>query len=169
MKSSIILHSSQIQERIKQLAHDVDEYYKNRKFTAIIVYNGALFFAADLLKECKSSCDIVGVQASSYHGGFETTGNVNFTGMPDVRDKHILIIDDIYDTGNTLYALTQELYNQGAMTVEICVLLTKDVEKKHSLDILFNGFNIPNKFVYGYGLDINNNFRNLKDILVYEC
>ena len=168
MQSSILLRSQEIQERIKQLSQQIDNFYKERNFTVIVVYNGALFFAADLLKECTSNCEIVGVQASSYHGGFESVSPVSFTGSLDVSNKHILIVDDIYDTGNTLYALSNELYDKGAITVEICVLLTKDVIKNRNVDILFNGFTIPNKFVFGYGLDIKNKYRNLKDILVYE-
>lgn len=168
MQSSILLRSQEIQERIKQLSHQIDEYYRERNFTAIVVYNGALFFAADLLKGCSSLCEIIGVHASSYYGGFEAAGDVTFTGILDVKDKHILIIDDVYDTGNTLYALSNELYDKGASTVEICVLLTKEVIKNKVVDVLFNGFTIPNKFVFGYGLDIKNKYRNLKDILVYE-
>jgi len=167
MTSSVLLSNNQIQESVKAIAKQVEAFYKDRKWTAVIVYNGAVFFAADLLKEIDSDFKIAGVQASSYKGGFNS-GELSLTGNIDCKDQHILIIDDIYDTGKTLSAISREFYSKGALTVECCVLLTKDCKKDVPIDVMFSCFTVPNKFLFGYGLDINNKFRNLKDIFVYE-
>ena len=162
------LTSTQISDRVIELAKEIEEYYKDRELTVIVVYNGAMFFAADLLRGIKANCEIVGMLASSYQGNTVSCGRVDFINNLDVDNKHVLIVDDIYDTGHTLHALSNDLRERGALTVEMCVLLNKEIEKKFNLDVLFIGFNIPDKFVYGYGLDIKNKFRNLTFIATNE-
>ncbi len=164
---NILYTESEIQENIKNLAIQIEDYYKDRDWIALIVYNGAIFFATDLLRNINGNYKVAGIQVSSYKGGF-TSGELNITGDIDCKDKHVLIIDDIYDTGKTLHALSNHLRDKGATTVECCVLLNKDIPKSYPVDVLFKCFTVPNKFVYGYGLDVNNRFRNLKHIAVYE-
>ena len=167
MENKILLTKEQIQTQIVCTAKRIEEFYKDRQWIAVIVYNGAVFFAADLLRQIDSNFKITGVQVSSYNGGFKS-GELSIAGNIDCADKHILIIDDIYDTGKTLNALAQEFRDRGALTVECCVLLNKDIEKPYPIDVLFSCFTVPNKFVYGYGLDINNKYRNLDYIATYE-
>lgn len=167
MKNNILINSIDLQQRITQLAQDIELFYKDRDWVAVVVYNGAMFFASDLLKQIQGNFKIVGVQASSYKGGYKS-GQININNTVDCKDRHVLIIDDIYDTGKTMYTLTQEFLEKGAITVEHCVLLTKDVIKDQPLDVLFSGFDIPNKFVFGYGLDINDRYRNQQYIAVHE-
>lgn len=171
MTSQVLFTRDEIQEKVTQIASQIEDYYQDRyqDLVIIVVYNGAMFFAADLLKQVKLNCEIIGVQASSYNGGLESTLKVDILSkMPSVTNKHILIIDDIYDTGITLNSLSKSLRDDGALTVEICVLLNKKIQKTVNLDILFWGFEVPNKFVFGYGLDINNRFRNLDYIAQHE-
>jgi len=166
MMSEILFTQQQIQNRVNELAFQIESFYKAEEsnLVVIVVYNGAMFFAADLLKQVKLNCCITGVQASSYKGGMKSTGRVEFINNINVKDKHVLIVDDIYDTGNTLYTLSNDMRESGALTVEVCVLLTKQIPKTHAVDVLFSGFDILNMFVYGYGLDINDRFRNLEYI-----
>ena len=164
---NILYTESEIQQNIKTLAKRIEDYYQDRDWVALIVYNGAVFFAADLLREIEGSYKISGVQVSSYNGGF-VSEDLKITGDVQCEGKHVLIIDDIYDTGKTLHLLSQHLRDKGAVTVECCVLLNKDIPKQYPVDVLFKCFTVPNKFVYGYGLDIKNRFRNLKHIAAYE-
>jgi hypoxanthine phosphoribosyltransferase len=170
MKITPYITQERIAQVVSTLASQIEYYYREREreLVIIVVYNGAMFFASDLLKQVNLHCEIVGVQASSYYGNTSSSGSVACKNNIDVNNKHVLIIDDIYDTGLTLNEICKDLLDKGAITVEMCVLLNKQIKKTVDLDVLFVGINIPNIFVYGYGLDVNNRFRNLNYIAVYE-
>ena len=167
MEHEILLSKEQIQIRLSQLAVQIREYYTDKPWIAVIVYNGAVFFAADLLRQVDGEFKISGIQASSYNGGLES-GTLSISGKVDCAGHHVLIIDDIYDTGTTLHALTEHFFESGALSVECCVLLSKEARKIKPIEIKFSAFSIQDKFVYGYGLDVENRFRNLEHIAVYK-
>lgn len=159
----ILFSSRQIQSRVKQLASEIDDHYQNRELVVIGVLNGSVIFLADLIRRLKSPLNLDCVAASSYGKSVAVSNKVLF--RPDlkltVKGAHILLVDDILDTGKTAAALFKFLKSLQPASIELCVLLRKRVRRIIPVRARFVGFNIPNCFVYGYGLDIAEKFRNL--------
>jgi hypoxanthine phosphoribosyltransferase len=126
--------------------------------TVVILLKGALLFAADFVRHLDMKIQVECINASSYNGGTESSGVVALDHTPDVLNKDILLIDDILDTGLTMRTVRQTLLDAGAASVTTCVLLDKQVSDERC-DI--TGFDIPNEFVVGYGLDYEGHYRNL--------
>jgi hypoxanthine phosphoribosyltransferase len=127
------------------------------------VLNGSLMFGADLLRRLEMPLRLDCLSVSSYHGA-SSTGVVRFNqeALPEVRGRHVLVLDDILDSGHTLHAIRDRLTSEaGPLTVKICVLLRKDVPRQRELEADYVGFDIANEFVVGYGLDYMERFRNL--------
>ena len=130
----------------------------------IAVLNGSLIFAADLLRRIPLPLKLDCLSVASYHGGTESTGVVTFDqiSLPDVTGRHVLIMDDILDTGRTLHAIRHKLLTETQpQSVRICVLLQKQVQRAEELEADYVGFEIANEFVVGYGLDYQERYRNL--------
>lgn len=130
------------------------------------VMDGAMVFAADLMREIRIPLDILPIKASSYGNATASSGIVRLPrGIPEeIAGRNILVIDDILDTGRTLGLLRTELLKGGARSVQTCVLLRK--ESARHLDADYVGFEIPDRFVVGYGLDLAGRHRNLPDIAI---
>jgi hypoxanthine phosphoribosyltransferase len=130
-----------------------------------VVLNGAFMFAADLLKSFSSSCDISFIKLSSYQG-MNSSGKVEVTMnlSIDVENRHVIIVEDIVDTGLTIQELKEQLSKLNPASVEVCTLLFKPEAFKGVEKPKFQGFVISNKFVLGYGLDYDERGRNLKDL-----
>jgi hypoxanthine phosphoribosyltransferase len=158
----ILFHESTILSRLDELAHEITVDYQGKDLTVIAILNGSFIFMADLLRRVPLPLQVDCLSVSSYHGT-KTTGTVNFrqSQLADLRDRHVLILDDILDSGHTLHAIRERLSSGGALSIRTCVLLRKRVEREQEIHADYVAFDIPNEFVVGYGLDYNENYRNL--------
>ena len=157
-----LISSRRIQKRIKELAEEINHYYKRKPLTIIALLHGSIFFLTDLVRylphqvqiECWNLSSYEGIQSSGKIKGLEFHRN-------DYRKRHVLLIDDILDTGLTLTKTVAHIEKLGAKNIKTCVLLVKKVERIYSITPDWYGFEIPNKFVVGYGLDLNHQYRPL--------
>jgi hypoxanthine phosphoribosyltransferase len=158
-----------IAQRIRKLADDINNEYRYKEVEIIIVLKGAFIFAADLIRHFKFAHNISFIQFSSYKGT-ESTGTITerFPIQIDATGKDILIIEDIVDTGNTLNYFIEKLKKSNPNSVEIASLLFKKEAYKHDFPVQFVAFEIENKFVIGFGLDLDEKARNLKHIYQLE-
>jgi len=140
-------------------------YDPEDEILVLIVLKGSFIFAADLIRHLHLRCKIEMIRASSYGDGMQSTGEVHLTIPPlDIKGKHILIIEDIIDSGRTLVALHNRLLQKQPASIHIAALLSKPIEHQYDLSKAFVGFEIPSLFVIGYGLDYQELGRELSDI-----
>lgn len=158
----VLFHESTILSRLDELAHEITTDYRGKDLTVVAILNGSFVFMADLLRRVPLPLHIDCLSVSSYHGT-QSTGQVNFrqTAFADLRNRHVLLLDDILDSGRTLHAIRERLSTEGALSLRTCVLLRKHVERARDIDADYVAFDIPNEFVIGYGLDYNEHYRNL--------
>ncbi len=159
----VLLSANQIQGRIETLAAEIARDYHDRSVTIVGVLTGCLIFLADLVRHLDLPLRIGLIQASSYRGAVTTPGELHVDPalVPDVRGRHVLLLDDILDTGQTLAYLVDHLKGLGATSVQVAVLLRKHGRQKVPLEPDYCGFEIPDAFVVGYGLDFNDEYRHL--------
>ncbi len=163
----IYLSDDKIQSRVSQIAEQINIDYEGKKPLFIGVLNGAFLFTADLFKKIHIECELSFMRISSYEG-MTSTGNVReVIGLnTSIEGRHIVLIEDIVDTGNTAVHLFQELKKQKPASVRLASLLFKPAALKHDITIDYIGFEIPNEFIVGYGLDYDGLGRNLNNIYV---
>ncbi len=159
----VLISAERIQERIDELAREITSTYQGQAITIVGVLTGCLVFLADLIRRLDLPLKIALVQASSYRGTATKAGAllVEDELLPDLRGRHLLLLDDILDSGQTLSYLVKHLESQGTASVRVAVLLRKLGTQKVALEPDFCGFPIPDEFVIGYGLDYNDEYRNL--------
>ena len=159
----VLFDEQTILRRLDELAADITSQYQDRELTIIAVLNGSLIFMADLLRRIPLPLKLDCLSVASYHGGTTTTGEVVFKqlALPDVAGRHILILDDILDSGLTLAAIRDKLTTEQPLSVKICVLLRKLKARLRPVEADYVGFNIGDEFVVGYGLDYLERYRNL--------
>jgi hypoxanthine phosphoribosyltransferase len=159
----ILFHETTILSRLDQLAAEISAEYKERELTVIAVLNGSLMFMADLLRRIPLPLKLDCLSVASYHGKTETSGEVIFKqiALPDVAGRHILILDDILDSGHTLAAIRDKLATAKPRSIRVCVLLSKKKVRARAVDADYVGFEIEDEFVVGYGLDFMERYRNL--------
>lgn len=156
------IDAERIQRRIHELAREIEKDFSDKALFLLGVALGGLPFMGDLLKAFRSVYPSAEVRIQSYHDTRSSQAPVLLDTIPaDVRGRDVLIIDDIYDTGATLSALIQSLENAGAASVTVCVLLTKSRTHECPVDIAYSGFEFPDVFAVGYGLDYNGAYRDL--------
>lgn len=159
-----ILFSEQtIMARLDEIAAQIVQDYHDRELTVIAVLNGSLIFMADLLRRLPLPLKLDCLSVASYHGGTKSTSEVVFrqVSLPDVEGRHILILDDILDSGLTLNAIRRKLEEANPLSVRICVLLEKQIPRAAAVAADYVGFKIGSEFVVGYGLDYMERYRNL--------
>ena len=170
----ILVTRQQIARRVAELgqeiSRDLDRLCDGNEFVMIPVLTGSIIFVADLMRQIPKKVRISPVMVSSYPGGATTSQGVAIIGeLPDdLAGKHILIVDDILDSGSTIKVLREALLERGARSVRVCVLLRKDIPEAQEVSCEYVGFDIPNEFVVGYGLDYDNYYRNLPDVAVLK-
>ena len=159
----ILFHETTILSRLDQLAAEISKEYRDRELTVIAVLNGSLMFMADLLRRIPLPLTLDCLSVASYHGQAETSGEVIFkqVALPDVVNRHILILDDILDSGHTLAAIREKLQTAKPRSIRVCVLLSKKKTRARHVDADYVGFEIEDEFVVGYGLDYMEQYRNL--------
>ena len=159
----ILFHETTILSRLDQLAAQISADYRDRELTVIAVLNGSLMFMADLLRRIPRPLKLDCLSVASYHGKAETSGEVVFKqiALPDVTGRHILVLDDILDSGHTLAAIRDKLETARPLSIRVCVLLSKKKQRAREVDADYIGFEIEDEFVVGYGLDFMERYRNL--------
>lgn len=159
------IKAEQIQEQIKKLAKQINEDYGDKKPLFIAILNGSFMFASDLFKELAIEAEICFIKLASYKGTKSTGNVITSIGLDEpLKDRHVIIVEDIVDTGKTLHEFLPQLINQQPASLKIAALLHKPEALAHPLIIDYIGFNVPNKFLLGFGLDYDGLGRNLKEI-----
>ncbi len=162
---TVLLSREAIAKRVAQVAQEIDTHYQNAGVTevlAVCILKGSLIFTADLVRQMQTKTKIDFLQVSSYNGAV-TTGQVTFQKdlATDICGKHVLIIEDIIDTGNTLTRVIEKLWEREPASIQLCSFLDKPARRTVKLKGDFIGFSIPDHFVVGYGLDYDESYRNL--------
>ena len=158
----------QIKQRIKQLGVEItNNYDKDDEIIIICLLKGAFIFASDLIREIDRDVKIEFMNVSSYGDNTVSSCKVNVLHdiNIDIKDKNVIIIDDIIDTGHTLNEIRKIIEERGPKKIELCTLLDKKEGRKVIIEVDYNGFECPNKFVVGYGMDASNRYRNLPNIV----
>lgn len=166
----VLISEQEINQRIKQLGEQLTKEYANKDLVLVGILKGCVPFMTDLSREIKTELIIDYMIAKSYHGGFESNNQVNIIKDLDtnIEGKHVLLVEDIIDTGQTIKKVIQILQSRNPETLKIVTLLDKKAGRKVSIEADYVGFNIPHKFVVGYGLDLEEKLRNVPFIGVYS-
>jgi len=160
---NILLSEDVIRVRVAQIAAEVNRDFAGRPLTVVGILTGSLVFLADLIRRIEVPLKIGLIQASSYRGETTTAGElrINDALLTDVRGRDLLLLDDILDTGQTLTRIVAHLSAKGAASLRTCVLLRKIGRQQVPFEPDYTGFSIPDKFVIGYGLDYDDDYRHL--------
>jgi hypoxanthine phosphoribosyltransferase len=167
----VLIPADQIEQRVDLVASEIQKIYGHQPVTIVGVLTGCLVFLADLIRRLDMPLKIALVQASSYRGTATTSGELHVQDdlLPDLKGRHILLIDDILDTGKTLRHMVDHLQSLGTASVRVAVLLRKKGRQVVEMEPDFVGFSIPDEFVVGYGLDYDDEYRNLPYIGVIDA
>ena len=145
---------AELQSTISEMANKINNDYKDKEITFLIVLKGAMPFAVDLMKSINNNCIVETISAKSYGNEMESSGTVQiFPENLDVKNKDVVILEDIVDTGRTLKALKEKLWEQKPKSVEIATLFSKPAQRVVEIDVKYIGIEIPPIFIVGYGLD----------------
>ncbi len=159
----VLLSADDIHARVADMAKQIERDYAGKLITVVALMDGALFFVADLLRQIDLPIRLVTLGASSYHGGTQSSGQVKLQWLAGVSftGEHVLLLDDILDTGLTLTALHERLSAEAPATLRTGVLLNKKRPRAQDSTLDYCGFEIEDEFVVGYGMDYQGRFRNL--------
>jgi hypoxanthine phosphoribosyltransferase len=166
--TEVLVTEQQIRDKLAELARRIEADYVGRDILLVGVLKGAVMVMADLARELRSHVTMDWMAVSSYGMGTQSSGVVRILKDldTDLTGRHVLIVEDIIDSGLTLSWLRGNLGSRGAASVEICALLRKPDAAKVEVDVRYLGFDIPNQFVVGYGLDYAERYRNLQDVAI---
>ena len=164
----ILVQPDELAHRVKELAREVSRDYEGRDLLLIGVLKGAVFFLSDLMRHLEVDCELDFMAVSSYGSSTDSSGIVRILKDLDepIEGRHVLIVEDIVDSGLTLSYLFRMLRARNPASLEVCALLTKPERREVDLPIRYVGFEIPNRFAIGYGLDHAERFRNLPFVAV---
>jgi hypoxanthine phosphoribosyltransferase len=167
---TVLLTEEQIQKRVDELVLEIRKIYGDEEITIISIINGAILFTADLLRRLPNPIRLDCIRISSYRNATKSMGvpQVIQSFQLDVAGRHVLLMDDILDTGKTLSLVKQMLRMMNPASLRTCVLLDKKERREVDIEADFAGFSIPNKFVVGYGLDFDERYRNIPCIGVLK-
>ena len=165
----ILLSESEIKKRVKELADQISEDYKDKTPIFVGILNGSYVFMADLLRELNIQAEVDFVKIRSYEGD-SSTGTIKFRKdiSADIDNRDVIIVEDIIDSGFTINFLVNRLKESGPKTVAVATALYKKEVAKLDFEVEYVGFEIPPEFVVGYGLDYDEKYRNLKNVMVME-
>src|SRR5438309_11164742 len=165
-----LVEAEDLQRRVRELAADISRDYEGRDLFLIGVLKGAVFFLSDLMRHIEVPCELDFMAVASYGSSTDSSGVVRILKDLDasIEGREVLIVEDIVDSGLTLSYLLRTLKARNPASLEVCALLTKPERRKVDLPIRYVGFEIPNNFVIGYGLDHAERFRNLPYVAVLE-
>jgi len=159
----ILIGEDRLQERIRELGREISSDYEGRELLLVGVLKGAVFFMADLMRSITVPCEVDFMAISSYGASTDSSGVVRILKDLDINieGRHVLVVEDIIDSGLTLSYLMRNLESREPASLEVCTLLTKPERREIDVDVRYVGFEIPNRFVIGYGLDFAERYRNL--------
>ena len=163
---NVLYTEEQIQNRLAELAAEIEVDYEGKEILLVGVLKGAVMVMADLARHFSRHIEMDWMAISSYGSGTKSSGVVRILKDldTDINGRHVIVVEDIIDTGLTLSWLVSNLASRGPASVEICTLLRKPEAQRMSVDVKYVGYDIPNEFVIGYGLDYAEKYRNLRCI-----
>jgi len=166
----ILIPRDKILRRVKELADEISLDYTGKEPILVGILKGSVFFYADLVREIKIPVKLDFIRAFSYGAETCSSGSVKFTKTVElpVRDKDIIIVEDIVDTGLTLSKIREMLMDEGARSFRICALIDKPERRERAVSIDYCGFEVPEGFIVGYGLDYDEKYRNLPEIYLLK-
>jgi len=166
----VVVPEEVLQERVHALGREITTDYEGRPPLLVGVLKGAFVFMSDLARAVRQPVEIDVMAVASYGSATSTSGVVRIVKDldSDLTDRHVLVVEDIVDSGLTLSYLRRSLLARQPASLEICALLVKEGRQRANLDLRYVGFNIPPDFVVGYGLDVAERYRNLPDVRVYQ-
>ena len=166
----VLFSAEEIKTRVAELGKILTEDYKNKNPLLICPLKGSIMFFSDIVREIKIPCEIDFMTVSSYNSNTVSSGEIKVLKdlTENINGRHVLIIEDIIDTGLTLYNLKKMLSSRNPESLKICTLLDKPSLRIADIKCDYCGFVIPDKFVVGYGMDLNEKYRNLPFIGIYE-
>jgi hypoxanthine phosphoribosyltransferase len=169
-RGPVLVSSGEIQEKVRELGERITEDYRGEKLLLVGILRGAVVFLSDLMRHLELECEIDFMEVSSYGAETSSSGVVRILKdlEEDVTGRHILIVEDIVDTGLTLSYLRRSLLARKPTSLEICALLSKPSRRQIDLLVKYLGFEVPDVFVIGYGIDYAGAHRNLPDICVLK-
>ncbi len=162
----VLITEDQIERRLAEIAVEIERDYDGKELLLVGVLRGAVMVMADLSRQLSRHVEMDWMAISSYGSGTASSGVVRILKDldTDITGRHVLVVEDIIDTGLTLSWLVSNLQSRGPKSVEICTLLRKPEAQRMRVSVRYVGFDIPNEFVIGYGLDYAEKYRNLRDI-----
>ena len=165
----VLISEAQLQGKITEIAGRISEDYEGRNILVIGVLKGAIFFISDLVRQLSVACELDFMAVSSYGASTHSSGVVRILKDLDVpiAGRHVLIVEDVIDSGLTLSYLLKNLTSRGPASLEICTLLAKPGYKRLNIRARYVGFELPDVFVVGYGLDYAERYRNLPHIAAF--
>ncbi|MHA1146829.1 MAG: hypoxanthine phosphoribosyltransferase [Promethearchaeota archaeon] len=166
LELELFITENKIRSTVLKLADQINHDYKEETLLVIGILKGAFVFMADLLRHLDLDLEIDFIRLSSYGENIESSGIVEIGeySLENLMGRHILIVEDIVDTGITISTLIKYLQTKGPASIKLCSLLDKPSRREVSVDIDYLGMEVPNRFVVGYGMDFNEKYRNLTDI-----
>ncbi len=166
----VLLSEHELRDGVTRLAVEINDAYADRALTIVGVMTGSIVLVADLIRQITVPLRVGVIQARSYRGTATVPGEltINADLMPDIRGRHVLVVDDIFDTGKTLLKLVDQLKGMGPASIRTAVLLRKQGRQEVEMEPDHVVFEIPDEFVVGYGLDYQDEYRNLPQLVALE-
>lgn len=159
----VLFTQEELEKRVRELAAQITADYQGKEIILISVLRGSFVFMADLCRSIDLDCTVDFMAVSSYGGGTSSTGQVQITKdlSGDISGKHVIVVEDILDSGNTLSYLLKLLEQRKPASIRLCTLLDKPERRTKPVEVSYSGFTIPDAFVVGYGLDYDEHYRGL--------
>lgn len=159
----VLIEQEQVKKRISEMAAQISEEYAGREVHLLCILKGSIFITCELARQLTVPCSIDFMSVSSYGNEMQSSGRVKIKKDldEDIQGRHVIIVEDIIDSGRTLFALRRELLGRNPASLRICTLLDKPDKRAVDVDVDYTGFVIPDEFVVGYGLDYAQKHRNL--------
>lgn len=170
MKLKVLIKEKEIKKRVKELAEEIKRDYNGKNPVIIGILKGGVVFLSDLIRNLNFPHEIEFLRVSSYGSKSVSEGKIKWIMKPQIalKNRHVLIVEDIIDTGFTLKKIYEEIKKEKPLSCKICVFLDKFERRKTKVILDYVGFRVPNFFLVGYGLDFNEKFRYLKDIRIID-
>lgn len=167
---NVLLSKEEVEKRIKEMGEQISKTYEGKELHLVCVLKGGAFFMCELAKHITVPCSLDFMSVSSYGSDTKSSGVVRIVKDLDepINGKHVLVVEDIIDSGRSLSYLVDMLSDRGPASLKLCTLLDKPSRRVVEVDVEYTGFEIPDEFVVGYGLDYDQKYRNLPYIGVVE-
>ena len=166
----VLITEEQIREKVAELGAQITKDYEGKELVIVSILRGSMVFAADLIRQLNLPLVLDTMVVASYGMSTKSSGivKINKDLETDITGKHVLIVEDIVDTGLTLSYLLKNLESREAASVKVCTFLDKPERREKEVAVSYRGFEIPNEFVVGYGLDFNQHYRNYPEVAVLK-